>query len=80
MNGTLLADADARISVFDHGLTVGDGVFETVKISGGVPFALTRHLARLRASPASACRSLIWTGSGRALRLCWMRLPGRLGR
>jgi branched-chain amino acid aminotransferase len=52
MNGTLLADADARISVFDHGLTVGDGVFETVKISGGVPFALTRHLARLRASAA----------------------------
>src|SRR5450755_2664163 len=35
LNGTLLADADARVSVFDHGLTAGDGVFETVKISGG---------------------------------------------
>ena len=52
MNGTLLADSAARISVFDHGLTVGDGVFETIRISGGVPFALTRHLARLSASAA----------------------------
>ena len=52
LNGTLLADADARVSVFDHGLTVGDGVFETVKISGGVPFALTRHLGRLLVSAA----------------------------
>lgn len=50
MNGALLADSDARVSVFDHGLTVGDGVFETVKITGGEPFALTRHLSRLRAS------------------------------
>jgi branched-chain amino acid aminotransferase len=47
LNGALLDDQDARISVFDHGLTVGDGVFETVKVAGGVPFALTRHLRRL---------------------------------
>ena len=52
MNGMLLADSDARVSVFDHGLTVGDGVFETVKVAAGVPFALTRHLARLRRSAA----------------------------
>jgi branched-chain amino acid aminotransferase len=52
INGTLLADSEARISVFDHGLTVGDGVFETVKVVAGVPFALTRHLARLRRSAA----------------------------
>ena len=37
-----------QISVFDHGLVVGDGVFETVKVTYGVPFALTRHLARLQ--------------------------------
>lgn len=42
----------AGVSVFDHGFTVGDGVFETLKVVGGVPFALTRHLARLRASAA----------------------------
>ncbi len=52
INGTLLADSEARVSVFDHGLTVGDGVFETVKVVAGVPFALTRHLARLRRSAA----------------------------
>lgn len=52
LNGALLDDARARISVFDHGLTVGDGVFETVKVTGGAPFALTRHLRRLGASAA----------------------------
>lgn len=52
LNGALLDDAQARISVFDHGLTVGDGVFETLKVTGGVPFALTRHLKRLAASAA----------------------------
>jgi branched-chain amino acid aminotransferase len=52
LNGALLDDAQARISVFDHGLTVGDGVFETVKVTGGMPFALTRHLRRLSASAA----------------------------
>ncbi|HYK67200.1 MAG TPA: aminotransferase class IV [Streptosporangiaceae bacterium] len=50
INGELLPDSEARISVFDHGLVVGDGVFETVKVASGQPFALTRHLARLSAS------------------------------
>ncbi|MEU3654964.1 aminodeoxychorismate lyase [Streptomyces sp. NPDC032161] len=46
-----LRDADeARVSVFDHGLTVGDGVFETVRAVDGRPFALTRHLDRLARS------------------------------
>jgi branched-chain amino acid aminotransferase len=47
INGTLVPDDEARISVFDHGLVTGDGVFETIKVVGGVPFALTRHLVRL---------------------------------
>ena len=50
MNGELLPDDDAKISVFDHGLVVGDGVFETIKVADGVPFAMTRHLRRLRTS------------------------------
>jgi branched-chain amino acid aminotransferase len=50
MNGELVPDDDARVSIFDHGLVVGDGVFETVKITSGVPFAMTRHLERLRRS------------------------------
>jgi branched-chain amino acid aminotransferase len=52
INGTLVPDDEARISVFDHGLVTGDGVFETVKVARGVPFALSRHLARLGRSAA----------------------------
>jgi branched-chain amino acid aminotransferase len=52
LNGVLVPADEARISVRDHGLTVGDGVFEALKVTGGVPFAMTRHLARLRASAA----------------------------
>jgi branched-chain amino acid aminotransferase len=50
VNGTIVESAEALVSVFDHGLTVGDGVFETAKVVDGVPFALTRHLERLTAS------------------------------
>jgi branched-chain amino acid aminotransferase len=50
MNGALLDETDARIGVADHGLVVGDGVFEALKVRDGVPFALTRHLQRLRRS------------------------------
>lgn len=49
----LLDDVEQpAISVLDHGLTVGDGVFETVKAIRGEPFALTRHLDRLARSAA----------------------------
>ncbi|MEV0255987.1 aminodeoxychorismate lyase [Streptomyces sp. NPDC050732] len=50
LNGGLQDLDDARVSVLDHGLTVGDGIFETVKSVEGRPFALTRHLARLAKS------------------------------
>lgn len=47
LNGTLVPAAEATVSVYDRGFTSGDGVFETVKVVRGVPFALTRHLRRL---------------------------------
>ncbi|MEU9504114.1 aminodeoxychorismate lyase [Streptomyces sp. NPDC048196] len=50
LDGALRNAEDARVSVFDHGLTVGDGVFETVKADHGRAFALTRHLERLATS------------------------------
>ncbi|WP_267245788.1 aminotransferase class IV [Streptomyces sp. PR69] len=50
VNGGLRDADDALISVLDHGLTVGDGIFETVKAVRGRPFALTRHLDRLARS------------------------------
>lgn len=52
VDGRLLAVDDARISPFDHGLLVGDGVFETLRVYAGVPFAWTRHLDRLHHSAA----------------------------
>jgi branched-chain amino acid aminotransferase len=53
IDGELLPDPTApAVSVTDHGLTVGDGVFEAVKVVGGLPFALDRHLKRLHRSAA----------------------------
>jgi branched-chain amino acid aminotransferase len=51
VNGRLLDDPEVpAVTVADHGFTVGDGVFEAVKVVRGEPFALTRHLARLARS------------------------------
>ncbi|GAA2593100.1 aminodeoxychorismate lyase [Streptomyces axinellae] len=50
LDGGLRDAHSAQVSVLDHGLTVGDGVFETVKTIQGTAFALTRHLNRLAAS------------------------------
>ncbi|MEU6876807.1 aminodeoxychorismate lyase [Streptomyces sp. NPDC046712] len=50
VNGGLYDAAEARVSVLDHGLTVGDGIFETVKAERGETFALTLHLERLTRS------------------------------
>ncbi|MEU0991838.1 aminodeoxychorismate lyase [Streptomyces sp. NPDC005953] len=52
VNGGLRDADEARVSVLDHGLTVGDGVFETLKTIHGQPFALTLHLERLSRSAA----------------------------
>ena len=48
--GGLVDAAEARVNVLDHGFTVADGVFETLKVTPDGPFALTRHLRRLTAS------------------------------
>lgn len=53
LHDRLVAPHEATVSVLDHGLTVGDGVFETTKVEYGVPFALTRHLGRLEQSAAA---------------------------
>lgn len=48
--GRLVEPRDAVVSIMDHGFTVGDGVFETLKVVHGQPFAMSRHLERLQAS------------------------------
>jgi branched-chain amino acid aminotransferase len=53
MNGELLPDPGTpAVLLTDHGLTVGDGVFEAIKVVDGQPFALTAHLDRLARSAA----------------------------
>ncbi len=47
INGKLFDKADARISVYDHGLLYGDGVFEGIRIYAGRVFRLREHLERL---------------------------------
>jgi branched-chain amino acid aminotransferase len=50
IDGKLHDRGDARISVFDHGLLYGDGVFEGIRIYGGKVFRLRDHIRRLYAS------------------------------
>ena len=53
INGTLYDKDDARISVYDHGLLYGDGVFEGMRSYGGKVFRLKEHLERLWKSAES---------------------------
>jgi branched-chain amino acid aminotransferase len=52
LDGRLVPADEARVSPFDHGLLVGDGVFETLRVYDGVPFAWSRHHRRLVRSAA----------------------------
>lgn len=45
-----MTEDEAGISPFDHGITVGDGAFETLVTYRGIPFAFTRHYERLTGS------------------------------
>jgi branched-chain amino acid aminotransferase len=50
ISGKLYDKDDAKISVYDHGLLYGDGVFEGIRSYGGKVFRLDQHLDRLYAS------------------------------
>ena len=54
LNGRFLPARDARVSALDRGLLHGDGVYDTWRTYGGVPFATAAHLRRL----AAAARAL----------------------
>jgi branched-chain amino acid aminotransferase len=47
INGKLYDRDDAKISVYDHGLLYGDGVFEGIRIYAGKVFRLREHIERL---------------------------------
>jgi branched-chain amino acid aminotransferase len=55
MNDRLVPEEEARVSVFDHGLLYGDGVFEGLRSYSGRVFRLEQHLDRLWASARAIC-------------------------
>jgi branched-chain amino acid aminotransferase len=55
MNDRLVPEDQARVSVFDHGLLYGDGVFEGLRSYSGTVFRLDAHLDRLWASARAIC-------------------------
>lgn len=61
LDGELLPLADAGVSVLDRGLLLGEGCFETLQAVDGEPFALRRHLERLRVASGVLGIELAWT-------------------
>jgi branched-chain amino acid aminotransferase len=55
IDGKFYSEANAKISVFDHGLLYGDGIFEGIRFYNGRVFRLEEHLLRLWDSARSIC-------------------------
>jgi branched-chain amino acid aminotransferase len=55
IDGKFFPEKDAKVSVFDHGLLYGDGIFEGIRFYNGRVFRLEEHLARLWDSAHSIC-------------------------
>jgi branched-chain amino acid aminotransferase len=58
LDGKFVDEADAKVSVFDHGLLYGDGVFEGIRLYGGNIFRLEEHLERLEDSAKALLLSM----------------------
>ncbi|MBE7495853.1 MAG: branched-chain-amino-acid transaminase [Verrucomicrobiaceae bacterium] len=58
LDGKLVPESEAKISVFDHGLLYGDGVFEGIRIYNGRVFRLTEHLHRLYDCARAICLTI----------------------
>jgi branched-chain amino acid aminotransferase len=61
MNDRLVPEDEARVSVFDHGLLYGDGVFEGLRSYSGRVFRLDAHIDRLWASARAICLEIPMT-------------------
>jgi len=61
INGKFFDQADAKVSVFDHGLLYGDGIFEGIRLYDGCVFRLEEHLERLEYSAKALLLELPWT-------------------
>jgi len=61
LDGKLVDESEAKISVFDHGLLYGDGVFEGIRFYNGRVFRLEEHIRRLFDSARAIILNLPWT-------------------
>ena len=66
LDDKLVDEQDAKVSVFDHGLLYGDGVFEGIRVYNGRIFELDAHIRRLYES-AKAIRLTIPMDSGKLI-------------
>ena len=85
LNGKLVPEKDAKVSVFDHGLLYGDGVFEGIRTYNGRVFKLDEHIERLYRSAkaialdipmthAAMCRAVLETCRANKTRDGYVRL------
>ena len=58
IDGKLYPKSEAKISVFDHGLLYGDGVFEGIRVYSGRIFRFAQHIDRLYESANSICLAI----------------------
>ena len=93
VDGRIVAAGAAAVSPVDHAVIVGDGVFETLKVVNRTPFALTRHLGRLKRSAdglglpepddalvrTAVAETLTADPEAGRLRITWSSGPGPLG-
>lgn len=61
LDGKIVDESEAKISIFDHGLLYGDGVFEGIRIYSGRVFRLEEHIRRLFDSAKAILLNLPWT-------------------
>lgn len=61
LDGQFVEQADAKISVFDHGLLYGDGIFEGIRLYSGNVFRLDEHLERLEYSAKAILLKMPWS-------------------
>lgn len=70
LDGNLVDEREARISVFDHGLLYGDGVFEGIRVYNKCVFKLEEHLERLENSAKAILLELPWSRQEISLAVC----------
>lgn len=70
LDGSFVEAADAKISVFDHGVLYGDGVFEGIRLYQGCVFRLDQHLERLEYSAKALMLKLPMTRQELADAVC----------